>query len=165
MVTAASSSMARGRDTGDDGLVLGELLSTDGKCDGQDSGHGKGDTTDQEHKDVVETTTVRVVEGRVQDDNLEDNENSDGNQAERADLSENLLQVTSSVVVLANERCSTTEESVDTSGDDDTLGLTLLTGRATGKGVRISYEDRTSRTSLTRNTGHRASCSGEATRP
>lgn len=33
-------------DTGDDGLVSSELLGTDGEGDGQDSGHGDGDTTD-----------------------------------------------------------------------------------------------------------------------
>ena len=65
MVTAASSSMARGRDTGDDGLVLGELLGTDGGDHGQDIGHGDGNTTDQKHQDVVETAAVAVVEAGV----------------------------------------------------------------------------------------------------
>ena len=36
------------RDTDDHGLVLCELLGTDGERDGLDSGHGNGDTTDQE---------------------------------------------------------------------------------------------------------------------
>ena len=45
-------------DTGDDGLVLRKLLSTDGKSDGQDCGHRDGDTTDEQDEDVVETVAV-----------------------------------------------------------------------------------------------------------
>jgi hypothetical protein len=41
-------------------------------------------------------------------------------------LSENLLQVTSGVIVLSDERGGTTEESVGTSGNDNTLGFTLF---------------------------------------
>lgn len=119
-----------GSDTGDDGLVLGELLGTDGEGDGQDSGHGDGDTTDQENEDVVETFTVREAEAGVEDEDLGDDEDTDGDETERTDLSQNLLQVTGGLVVLADERSGTTEESVGTSRDNDTLGLTLLAGRA-----------------------------------
>lgn len=48
-----TSQLFNGSDTGDNGLVLGKLLGTDCEGDGQDSGHSNGDTTDQEHKDVV----------------------------------------------------------------------------------------------------------------
>jgi len=36
--------------------------------------------------------------------------------------------MTSGIVILADERCSTTEESVDTGGNDNTLSLTLFAG-------------------------------------
>ena len=69
------------------------------------------------------------MERGVEDNNLENDEDTDGDQAERPNLGENLLQVTGSVIVLADERGSTTEESVGTSGDDDTLSFTLLASR------------------------------------
>ena len=69
-------------DTGDDGLVLGELLSADGEGDGQDGGHGDGNTADQEDEDVVETITVRVVVSGIEDENLENDEETDGDETE-----------------------------------------------------------------------------------
>jgi hypothetical protein len=36
-----------GGDMDDNSLVLGELLSTSGESDGQNSGHGNGNSTDQ----------------------------------------------------------------------------------------------------------------------
>jgi hypothetical protein len=69
------------------------------------------------------------VEARVEYDDFEDNENANGDQAERSDLSQDLLQVAGGVIVLTNEGGSTTEESVGTGGDDDTLSLTLLASR------------------------------------
>jgi len=113
---------------GDNGLVLGELLSTDNKSDRQDRGHGNRNTTDQEHQNVVETATVGVVEARVENNDFEDDKDTNSNQTEGTDLGQNLLQVTSSVIVLTNERSSTTEESVGTSGNNNTLSFTLLTG-------------------------------------
>lgn len=86
-----SSELLNGGDTGNNGLVLGELLSSDGEGDGEDGGHGDGNTSDQEHQDVVESTAVRVLELGVQDDDLEDDEDSDGHQAEQTDLSQNFL--------------------------------------------------------------------------
>lgn len=87
-----TSKFLDGGDTGDDGLVLGELLSSDSEGDGENGRHGDGDTTDQEDEDVVETATVRVVEAGVEDDDFEDDEDSDGDQAEETDLSENGLR-------------------------------------------------------------------------
>ena len=109
------------------------MLSTDGEGDGQNGGHGDGDTADQEDEDVVETITVRVVVGRVEDEDLEKDEDADGNETEGTDLGENLLQVTSGVVVLTDQRSSASEEGIGTGRDDDTLSLTLLTGRTAGK--------------------------------
>ncbi len=115
-----------GSDTGNDGLVLGELLSTDGEGNGKHTGHSDGDTTDQEHKDVVDTTAVAVAEASVEDKNLENDEETDGDHAEETNAGKDLLQVTSGVIVRANKGSGTTEEGVGTRGDDDTLGLTLL---------------------------------------
>ena len=121
-----TSQLLNSRDTGDNGLVFGELLSTDGESDGQDSGHGNGNTTNEEDKDVVETTTVLVAEASVQDKDFGEDENTDGDQAEGTDLSKNLLQVTGGVVILADEGSGTTEESVGSSGNDNTLSFTLF---------------------------------------
>jgi hypothetical protein len=41
--------------------------------------------------------------------------------------------MTGRVILLADKRCSSTEEGVDTSGDNNTFSLTLLTGRTTVK--------------------------------
>ena len=62
---------------------------------------------------------VGVVAHGVEDDNLMDDEYTDGDQAERANLGEDLLQVTGSVIVLAGDRDSTTEEIICTGGGDD----------------------------------------------
>ena len=104
------------------------MLSTNGKGNGQDGGHGDGNTTDQEDEDVVETIPVRIVVSGVEDENLEKHEETNGNETEGTDLSEDLLQVTSGIVVLTDQRGSTTEEGIGTGGDDDALGFTLLTG-------------------------------------
>lgn len=122
-----------GGDTSDDGLVLRQLLSTDGESDGKNSGHSNGNTTNEEDKDVVETTTVGEAEGSVEDENLCDEEDTNGNQAEGSDLSQDLLQVTSGVIVLANQGGGTAEEGVRASGDNNTLGFTLLASRTTEK--------------------------------
>lgn len=51
-----TSQLLNNSDTGDNSLLLGELLGTDCENDGQDGGHGDGDASDQEHRDVVETS-------------------------------------------------------------------------------------------------------------
>lgn len=117
-----------GSDSGDDSLVLGELLSTDGQGDGQDSRHGNGDTTNEQDKDVVETSSVLVSEAGVEDEDLEQDEETDRDQTEGTDSCKNHLQVTSLVVIGTDKGSGSTEESVGTGGDDDTLGLTLFTG-------------------------------------
>lgn len=120
--------LLNGSDSGDDGLVLGELLSTDSESDRQDGRHGNGDTTDQKHKDVVKTSSVRVSEVGVENKDLEQDEDTDRDETERTDSGEDHLQVTGLVVVLTDEGGSSTEEGVGTGGDDNTLGLSLLTG-------------------------------------
>ena len=126
--------------TGDNGLVLGELLSTDGESNGKDSGHSNGDTTNEEDEDVVETTTVCVMEYRVENDNLENDEDTNGDETERTDLRENLLQVTCRVIVLTNERSGATEECIGTGGDDNTLSFTLFaSGTTERKERKLNY--------------------------
>lgn len=93
-----TSELLDGSDTGNDSLVLGELLSSDSESDGENGRHGDGDTTDQEYEDVVETATVRVVESGVKNDDFEDDEDSDGDQAEETDLSENSLKTSRRIV-------------------------------------------------------------------
>lgn len=130
--------LLNGSDTGDNSLVLGELLGTDGEGDGQDGGHGNGDTTNQEDQDVVETATVIVTEAGVEDEDFSNDEDTDGDEAERPNLGKNLLQMTGGVIVLADEGRGTTEESVGTGGDDNTLSFTLFASRATDNDVRAS---------------------------
>lgn len=136
-----TSKLFDGSDTGNDSLVLGELLGTDGKGDGQDSRHGNGDTTNEQDKDVVKTTSVRVSEVGVENQDLEEDKDTDGDETESTDTGKDLLQVTDLVVVLTDESSGTTEESVGTGGDDDTLGLTLLTGRTRETLVTLMLAD------------------------
>jgi len=104
------------------------LLGADGEGDGQDGGHGNGDTTDQEDEDVVKAISVRITVGSVEDENLENDKDTDGDETEGADLGENLLQMSGGVVVLAYQGCCASEEGVGTGGDDDTLCFSLFTG-------------------------------------
>jgi len=68
-------------DSGNNSLVLGELLSTHSEGDGEDCWHGNGNTTDQKHQNVVETTSVGVAEVGVKDEDLEQDEGTDRNEA------------------------------------------------------------------------------------
>jgi hypothetical protein len=76
------------------------------------------------------------VESRVEGDVLEYDEEADRDQAERANLGDNLLRVASSVVVLTNEGGSATKERVGTGGDDNALSLSLLASPIAIKTVR-----------------------------
>ena len=73
----------------------------------------------------------------IENKDLGDDENTNGDQAERSDLSQDLLQVTSRVIILANEGSGTTEESVGTCTDHDALGFSLLASRATDARVKL----------------------------
>ena len=109
-------------------------MSADSEGDRQDGWHGDGDATNREDEDVVETITVSVVVNGAEDKNLEKNEGTDDGKTEGTNLGEDILQMTGGVVVLADQRGGTSEESVCTGRDDDTL---LLTGRATGETKRM----------------------------
>ena len=71
--------------------------------------------------------------GRVEDKNLEKDEGTNGDKTEGIDLGGNLLQVTSGIIVLTEQRGNMSEEGIGTGRDDDTLGLTLFMGRAAEK--------------------------------
>lgn len=55
---------------------------------------------------------------------------TNGDHAEETDLGKDGLEMTSRVVVLSNKGGGSSEESVGTGRDDDTLSLTLLAGRS-----------------------------------
>ena len=71
--------------------------------------------------------------GRVEEENLKKDKGTNDDETEGIDPGGNLLQVTSGVVVLTKQRGDMSEEGIGTSRDDDTLGLTLFTGRAAEK--------------------------------
>lgn len=125
-----SGQLFDGRDSSDDGLMLGELLSADGHGDGEDGGHGNGDTSDQKDEDVVEAVTVRVAEVGVEDKDLKEDEGSDRYHAEESDLGENPLEMSSRIVVLSDEGRSSSEEGVGSCGDYDPFSFSLLAGRS-----------------------------------
>ena len=71
-----------GSDMGDAGPVFGKLLGTDCKGDGQDSEHDNGNTANQEDEDAIETTTVTVVVGGVENKDPKKDEGVDGDETE-----------------------------------------------------------------------------------
>lgn len=147
-------------DTDDNGLVLDELLGSNGGSDGKHSGHGGGDTIDQEDQNIVDAATVVVTETGVQAKNLNNDEDADNGEGEGTDLSENLLRVAGSVLVLTDERCGATEEGVGTGEDNDTL----LIGGVAIKSVSTLQKNTRRQWTLTRSTGFRSSCSVGAIR-
>lgn len=159
MVTLANSSIAVIRVTIALCLEVGGLLGTDGEGTRKHSGQGNGDITDQEGKDVIETTTAVVKETGVEDRNVSKNEDTNENKAERTDLSGNLLQVIGGVITLTDKRCSTTEESVGTSGNDNILSLSLLASRTAIERQFSARIHHIKEMSLTRSTGDQVSCS------
>ena len=64
--------------------------------------------------------------GRVENEDLENDEDANDNQAERTNLGENHLQVAGRVIVLPDQRRSASKESVGSCRDDDAFGFTLL---------------------------------------
>lgn len=140
-----------GSDTGDDGLVFGQLLGSNGKSDGEDGRHGDGDTADQEDENIVQSSSVGEAEGTVEDDEFEGDEDSDGNEAEEADVGQNLLQMAGGIVVCSDEGSSTTEEGVGSCSDDDTFGFSLLAdggGKALISDVLVLRQGFTGQTGL-----------------
>jgi hypothetical protein len=114
----------------DDGLLLGEVSSSDGHGGGDDSGETDGDTNDGDGQGELEDldNTVGAVERGDPDDQVgEDNED----EQHRSDAVQDLSEVTSAGGGLVDQGSGTTDESVVTSGGDDHKGLTTLdTGRS-----------------------------------
>jgi hypothetical protein len=80
IATVAKSSMAVIRTEG--GIVVGEFLSADDKGDGQCSERGNGGGTDREDDNIVEPIAITVVVGEVQDRDLENDEDTHGDETE-----------------------------------------------------------------------------------
>lgn len=122
-----------GRELLDDGLLLGEVSSTDSHGGGDDSGETDGDTNDSDGKGELEdgNNAVGAVERGDPDNQVGED---DQDQEHCSDTVENLSEVTSSGGSLVDESSGTTDESVVTSGGDDHEGLTTLD---TGGGVAL----------------------------
>jgi len=125
-----TSQLLNGSDTSNNSFVFGKLLGTNGEGNRKHSRHSNGNTTNQENKDIVETAAVVEAETGVKNENLCNNEDTDRDKTKGSDLSKNLLQVASGIIILTDKRGSTTKESVGASGDDNTLSLTLFTDGA-----------------------------------
>ncbi|EPS99690.1 hypothetical protein FOMPIDRAFT_117923, partial [Fomitopsis schrenkii] len=98
LVYLEEDEVLNGLDTGDDldGLALGELLRN---CRPEGN------------------------EQRIQAEDLSDDENTDGDEAEGGDLGKDLLQVAGGVVVLTNEQSGTIEECVEVEIQTPSLAL------------------------------------------
>lgn len=125
-----TSKRLNGRQLLDDGLLLGEVGSTDGHGGGNDSGKTDGDTDDGNGKGVLEdqNNVVGTVERADPDDQeSEDDENEQNGTDTVKHLGEMTLTGGSSV----DKSGGTTDEGVVTGGGDDNEGLTTLdTGRS-----------------------------------
>mmetsp|Transcript_24246 Transcript_24246/g.38835 ORF Transcript_24246/g.38835 Transcript_24246/m.38835 type:complete len:913 (+) Transcript_24246:188-2926(+) len=112
-------------DTGDDGILLGELVHTESHGDGKHSGHGNGDTTNEQDEHDVDDTTVVPGVSRWGDNDNDDNPESNVGHTEETDGGENLLQV-AVFLSLRDKVGGLTEEGVETGGVDHAVNLTTL---------------------------------------
>ncbi|PMB73754.1 hypothetical protein BM221_001179 [Beauveria bassiana] len=128
-----TSKRLNGRKLLDNGLLLGEVGSTDGHGGGDDSGKTDGDTNNGNGEGEAKNhdNVVGAVEGRNPDD--EKSQNNE-NQQNRTNAVENLGKVTSATSGLGNEGSGATDEGVVTSGGDDDESLTTLDG---GRSVAV----------------------------
>lgn len=113
----------------DDGLLLGEVSSSDSHGGGDDSGETDGDTNDGDGQGELEDldNAVGAVERRDPDDQVgQDNED----EQHRSDAVQDLSEMASTGGGLVDQGSGTTDESAVTSSGDDHKGLTTLdTGR------------------------------------
>lgn len=111
----------------DDGLLLGEVGSTDSHGGRDDGRKTDGDTDDGDGQGEAENVNnaVGAVEGGDPDDQEGDNNK---NQQNCTDTVKHLSKVTSATSGLGDERSGTTDESVVTGSSDDHEGLTTLDG-------------------------------------
>jgi len=91
VVLSYTSQLCDGGDASDrdDGLVLHKLDKTVGI-----GGHSNWDSTNQEHQGVVQSTAVLVTEASIESEDFCNNE-----EAERANLSKDLLQMTCCIII------------------------------------------------------------------
>ncbi|VUC35121.1 unnamed protein product [Clonostachys rosea] len=109
----------------DDGLLLGEVGSTDSHGGGNDSGKTDRDTDDGNTEGELQNADnlIGAVEGRNPDDK---ESGDDEDQENGTNAVKNLSEVTSATSGSGNESSSTADEGVVTSGSDDDEGLTTL---------------------------------------
>ncbi|TFA98674.1 hypothetical protein CCMA1212_009581 [Trichoderma ghanense] len=129
-----------GRELLDDGLLLGEVGSTDSHGGGDDGRETDGDTDDGDGEGEAQDVdnAVGAVEGGDPDD---EQGQDDEDQQNRANAVEHLGEVTSATRRLRDEGSSTADEGVVTSGGDDQEGLTTLDGRGSIAGVALVLVD------------------------
>jgi len=117
-----------GRELLDDGLLLGEVGSTDGHGGGDDGRETDRDTDDGNGESELEDhdNRVRTVKAGNPDDQEGQN---DKDQQDGADAVEHLREVTAAGAGGADEGSSTANEGVVTSGCDDEESFTTLDSR------------------------------------
>ncbi|ROW06561.1 hypothetical protein VMCG_04318 [Cytospora schulzeri] len=128
LVRAENLDTSQGLNSGqllDDGLLLGEVGSTDSHGGGNDSGKTDGDTNDGDGQGKAQNLDNRV--GSVEAGNPDDEQGEDDQDQEHcADTVQDLSEVTRSGVGSVDKGGSTTDEGVVTGGSDNDEGLTTL---------------------------------------
>jgi hypothetical protein len=111
----------------DDGLLLGEVGSTDSHGGGDDGGKTDGDTDNGDGQG--ETQDVNDGVGAVERGDPDDKEGQDDeDQQNCTDTVEDLSEVTSAASGLGDQGSGATDEGVVTGGGNDDEGLTTLDG-------------------------------------
>lgn len=120
-----TSERLNGRELLDNGLLLGEVGSTDSHGGGDDSRETDGNTNNGDGQGESEDVDDRVgaVERRNPDDEKGEDDQDEKN---RTDTVENLGEVTGATSGLGDESSGTTDEGVVTSRSNDDESLTTL---------------------------------------
>ena len=143
LVRAENLDTSKGLDSGEllnDGLLLGEVGSTDSHGGGDDSGETDGHTNDGNGKSELENLDDAV--GAVERGNP-DNQVGQDNQKEQdgTNAVEDLSEVTRAGASSVDKGSSATDEGVVTSGGNDNEGLTTLDGGGSVAGVVLVLVD------------------------
>jgi len=99
VVWGYTSQLFDGGDASDDGLVLHKLCGPNCKNDRQNSGHSNWDSTNHKHQGVVQSTAILVTEASIEGEDFCNNEDTDSDEAERTNLSKDLLQMTCCIII------------------------------------------------------------------
>jgi hypothetical protein len=131
-----TSKRLNGRKLLDDGLLLGEVGSTDSHGGGDDSGKTDGDTDDGDGKSELQDVddAIGTVEGSDPDD---EESKDDKDEQDRTNAVEDLGKMTGTSRGAVDESSSATDEGVVTSGSDNHESLTTLDGRRSVHGVTL----------------------------